>query len=89
MEKAIYTQLENHLIQNNLLYHYQSRFHRSFSTDSCLIHFLDFIKCQSSRGFYTSMVMLDLQKAFDTINHTIFFGKTESNGAWVSWMVSF
>ena len=42
LEKAVYTQLESHWVQNKLLYDYQSGFRQSFSTDSCLIHLLDF-----------------------------------------------
>ena len=72
-EKAIYIQLENHLIQNNLLYDHQSGFQQSFSTGSCL-YLLDSIKCQSPRGLYTGMVMLDLQKAFNTVNPLYFLG---------------
>ena len=53
---------------NDLLYMYalQSGFRLSFSTDSCLIHLSDFIRKQQDKGHYTGMVILDLQKAFDT-----------------------
>ena len=39
LKKAVYTQFESHLVQNKLLYDYQSGFRQSFSTDSCLIPF--------------------------------------------------
>ena len=90
LEKPIYIELENHLIQNNLLYDHESGFRQSFSTDSCLIHLLDSIKCQSSRGLYTGMVMLDLQKAFDTVNHCILLDKLKAMGLEsVEWFQSY
>ena len=90
LEKVFYTQLESHLVQNKLLYDYQSGFLQSFSTDCCLIHLLDFIKCQSSRGLYTGMVMLDLQKTFDTVNHSILLKKQKAMGLEsVEWFQSY
>ena len=71
LEKAVYNQLENYLVKNNLLYHLQSGFRAKYSTDTCLIHLIDHIKDKTAKGLYTGMVMLDLQKAFDTVDHSI------------------
>ena len=71
LEKAIYIQLETYLVENNINYDYQFGFRSSFSTDTCLIHLLDHIKMNSARGLFTGMMLLDLQKAFGTVNHSL------------------
>ena len=49
-----------------MLYEFQSGFRSKFSTDTCLIHLLDQIRDTNSKGLFRGMIMLDLQKAFDT-----------------------
>lgn len=80
LEKSVYMQLEKHLIENDLLYRFQSGFRSSYSTDTCLIHLLDHIKLQTSKGLFTGMVMIDLQKAFDTVDHHILCEKLKAMG---------
>ena len=80
LEKSVYTQVENYLTDNKLLFDHQSGFRQKFSTDSCLIHLLDHIRTQSSHGLYTGMIMIDLQKAFDTVNHDILCSKLKGMG---------
>lgn len=90
LEKAVYKQLEAHLIQHNLLYQFQSGFRSSYSTDTCLIHLFDHIKSQTSKGLFTGMVMIDLQKAFDTVDHQILCQKLRSMGVKnVKWFESY
>ena len=52
----------------------------------------DFIKLEMDKGNYVGMIMLDLQKAFDTVNHDILLGKMKamccSNSA-VKWFRSY
>ena len=62
----------------------------NYSTDTCLTHLLDYIKTNSSQGLYTGMVLLDLQKAFDTVDHQILVNKLKNMGIGsVEWFSSY
>ena len=90
LERAVYNQLEYYLNKNNLLYELQSGFRSKYSTDTCLIHLLDHIKSQTARGLYTGMIMLDLQKAFDTVDHQILCKKLQTMGVLsIRWFESY
>ena len=79
LERSISIQLIDFIKENNLLYEYQSGFRGSYSTDTCLIHLLDYIKGNTAKGLYTGMIMLDLQKAFDTVDHSILCKKNRGH----------
>ena len=92
LESIVYEQLEKYLINNSILYEHQSGFRSGFSTGSCLIHLTDHIKSQINLGNYTGMILLDLQKAFDTVDHKILFSKLTSIGLSpnsVKWFTSY
>ena len=80
LEKSVYTQLVHFLDENNILFEFQSGFRSKFSTDTCLIHLFDYIKSNTSKGLFTGMLLLDLQKAFDTVDHDILCKKLEAIG---------
>ena len=50
---------------------YQSSFDANFSMDSCLVQLTDFILKQIGKGLNTGMILVDRQKAFDTLDHTV------------------
>ena len=65
-ERVVYDQIQTYLVERKLLYNFQSGFLPQFSTH-CLIHLTDFMKFQMDKGYLIGMVLLDLQKAFDTL----------------------
>ena len=80
MEKVIHDQTESFLSEKKVLYNFQSGFRKNHSTDSCLSFLNDKILKGFDSGLYTGMILIDLQKAFDTINHTILLEKMSFMG---------
>ena len=92
IERLIYEQISKYLYEHNLLFEFQSGFRTSHSTDTCLLYLTDYIKQEVDSGKYCGMVMLDLQKAFDTVNHSILLEKLRAIGfdnTSLGWMSSY
>ena len=90
--RIVYDQVNNFLLQNNILYNYQSRFRKNRSTDLCLSFFNDKILKGFDKGLFTGMILIDLQKVFDTINHEILLDKLHVVGfseKTVAWFKSY
>ena len=62
------------------MYWFQSGFRKNYSTDTCLGHLTDKITTEFEKGLFTGMILIDLQKAFDTIDHQILLKKTKYLG---------
>ena len=63
------------LDENKILYRFQSGFRKHFSTDLCLSYLSNKVATDFESGLNTGMILIDLQKAFDTINHEILTNK--------------
>ena len=70
----------DYLAQYNILYKYQSGFRTKHSTELCLSHRNNKILKGFHNGLFTGMVLIDLQKAFDMIDHNIHLEKLKAIG---------
>ena len=61
----------NILPDNNFLYKYQSGLRKFHSTDTCLSYLHDKIIKGFDSDLLTGMVLINLRKAFNTIDHNI------------------
>ena len=75
IEKVIHDKTMNYLTKNNVRYRYESGFRKNHSTDTSLAYLTDKILTGFDSGLLTRMILIDLQKAFDTINHDILLKK--------------
>ena len=54
---------------------YQSSFSTNHSTDLCLVQLIDFVATGMDKQMYTGMILVDLQKAFYTLDHGVLLEK--------------
>ena len=80
IEKVIHDQTSAFLNSRNLLYNYQSGFRKKHSTDFCLSFLNDKILKGFDQGLITGMILINLQKVFDTIDHDILLQKLYAIG---------
>ena len=69
IEKSIHFQIKDYLNKKKLIYMYQSGFRMNHSKHLCLAQLKDFVENGMDKQMHTSMILVDLQKAFDTLDH--------------------
>ena len=67
IERIVYEQTNKCFSENNILYNFQSGFRQNHSTDKILKEF--------DEGLLTGIILIDLQKAFDTTSHEVLLQK--------------
>ena len=80
LEKLVHARLYKFFEKNNILYNLQFGFRRKHSTNHALIEITERIRKCLDNGEYACGVFVDLQKAFDTVNHNILLNKLEHYG---------
>ena len=57
------------------MYNFQSEFRQNHSTNLCLAHLTNKILKEFDEGLLTGIILIDLQKAFDTTSHEVLLQK--------------
>ena len=80
LERAVNEQLSTFLNRNELLVTEQSGFRPHHSTQTVVLDVTDHILNNIDNGKVTGAILLDLKKAFDTVDHEILLSKLYYNG---------
>ena len=75
IEKVVHEQTNAFLNENKIIFKFQSGFRSNHSTSTCLSYLNDKIFKGFDSGLLTGIILIDLQKAFDTIDHNILLQK--------------
>ena len=93
LERIVLAQLLSHLHHHNLLSATQSAYRPRHSTETALLKMVDDILAALDSGNISSLIMLDLSCAFDTIDHEILVHRLHSvfglNDTVISWVCSY
>ena len=90
LERAAHKQLVEYLEKNKLFSGSQSGFRSGFSTDTCILGLTEYIRGEMSQGKLVGMVLLDLQKAFDCVDHDLLLLKLKGMGVGsIDWFRSY
>ena len=71
IKRIVLDKTEEFLSNNKLLYRFQSGFQKNYYTNTFLGHLNDKFTTRFEKDVFTGMVLIDLQKAFNTIDHQI------------------
>ena len=80
LEKLMYARIYKFLIKYNCLYDLQFGFRRKHSTNHALINITEKIRGTLDNNKLACGVFVDLQKAFDTVNHSVLLEKLKYYG---------
>ena len=76
----MHLRLYNFLEEFHVFYDLQYSFRKKYSTDHALLSIIEEIRQNLDKGLFSCRVFVDLEKAFDTVNHKNLLVKLEHYG---------
>jgi hypothetical protein len=74
-EKIVHDQFVDFIKNSDILMGQQSGFRKHFSTSTAVVDVADYITSELSKGKFVCATLIDLRKAFDTVDHQILLKK--------------
>ena len=76
----MYNRVEKFIKENDIIYNKQFGFRKQYSTNHALLSIIEEIRTNLDNKKYSCGVFVDLEKAFDTVNHKILLSKLDYYG---------
>ena len=93
LEKVVVSRIQSHLLSNSLSSSFQSAYRMFHSTETTLLSIHNDLILAMDRGEVTSLILLDLSAAFDTVDHSILLHRLQHwfglHGTSLDWFSSY
>ena len=89
IERVVANRIYNHMRKNELFYENQYGFRHSHSCEHLLIKFMDRLSRAKMSNKYFLSIMIDFQKAFDTLNIEVLLEKIKHYKIGTEWLRSY